>query len=358
MIFGSLALDMSSTKRRTTTSAYVALYTSLGFENGYKSLGDNGSASTLFNYYLSNDAKEFKGLETIDPLKSAQFIYNIDGGYLAISMTPAVFDKLPKWFKDYCNGVQCKLPLTIITSMTKSNNPVVVEVKITGTDKINHQFKINFTNVDGTWAPGTLQYSSLKITYNYDDAISKKSKEITDLVKLAKEFIVQIYEGLGRLSRDQGNKEEILEDLVTPKKNLAEAKKNHEEITKNLQMIQQQIAANELEIKKQSDKKAVCLQELQNKISEIEVEETLNKNKQSALDLQIQDNKTMKDHAEKLLFYWLEAAYYYRVFGERLLKSDKDVPAALLPANISVFTTKIKNAFYPQIVKFAEEIKK
>lgn len=123
-------------------------------------------------------------------------------------------------------------------------------------------------------------------------------------------------------------------------------------------MIQQQIAANELEIKKQSDKKAVCLQELQNKISEIEVEETLNKNKQSALDLQIQDNKTMKDHAEKLLFYWLEAAYYYRVFGERLLKSDKDVPAALLPANISVFTTKIKNAFYPQIVKFAEEIKK
>merc|ERR1711957_197499 len=55
LIFGSLALDMSSAKERSATSAYTTLYTKLGFTEGYKSMwGSYGVAaqSESFQFYI------------------------------------------------------------------------------------------------------------------------------------------------------------------------------------------------------------------------------------------------------------------------------------------------------------------
>ena len=46
------ALDMSSAKRRTETSAYVSLYTSLGLTSGFKSMAAESYDDAIFEYFL------------------------------------------------------------------------------------------------------------------------------------------------------------------------------------------------------------------------------------------------------------------------------------------------------------------
>jgi hypothetical protein len=357
MIFGSLALDMSSTKRRTTTSAYVALYTSLGFENGYKTLGNKDPTDApLYEYYLSNDKNEFKELEKADSLKSAEFIYANDGGYLAVSMNDSIYKKCPLWFQGYCKyDHHCRFPINVISSMISITTiPPYFNVDIVGKDGKKFQFKINFTNVDESGVePAIDLYSLPNFTERFEDLRTELSKDFSDNIHAANLDISDIIRYLKKLKDLKKKSDDVDEELKKPKKMLEEANAEHKRLTESMATIQKQIATNLKETNILVVKKIDCLHQLQNTFSEIDVEEIKNKKDRNSLDLLINENKVEKDNREKLLFYWLEASYYHRVFGEKLLKSENDVPAALLPENFVVFTNKIKNAFYPQLVTFA-----
>merc|ERR1712037_683296 len=54
-------------------------------------------------------------------------------------------------------------------------------------------------------------------------------------------------------------------------------------------------------------------------------------------------------------WYFLEAAYFYRVFPDKLIAAQADIDPALSKANIKTTKAKIAKAFYPIKVEFANE---
>ena len=357
MIFGSLALDMSSTKRRTTTSAYVALYTSLGFEYGYKAYG-SFSPNVIFQYYISFETSPgtFKAVGQDTPLRSSKFFMN---NALILSMTNAVKVNLPAWLQSYCKtDNQCSFAASNLTSFTQlENGDSYFLVGIKGDDKKTHKIQINFTNVSKDFARDTIPTFKLSaITGEYANLNSGLRQAFNDVTQSAANHILKIRTNLEQLIESSVySLNTQLKDLKTQ---IEEFITKKETLTKELTNIQSQITTNAKDIQKKKDLKSLCLEELQNIIIEISAEEKIIKSKKEEKELKIAENKVKKEGAEKVLFYWLEASYFYRVFGEKLVKSEKDVPAVLLPENFTVFSNKIKSAFYPRQFLFADANKK
>merc|ERR1712160_207842 len=123
--------------------------------------------------------------------------------------------------------------------------------------------------------------------------------------------------------------------------------KKKEALRKEIEIINANIDRKKTSVLTNQSLKAKCEDELMNLYLQIKAEEA-----------RIAAAKASKAEKVKLCFYYIEASFYYRVFAEKLVKTEADLVIATTGAALTATQTKIKTAFFPVLVNFATTVAK
>lgn len=357
LILTALALDMSSAKRRASTSAYVALYTSLGLKYGYKELNSDVNYK---DYTMNYDVriKDEKGVEiTLSANLGSNQITTESPGMLSFNYNSADESKLPAWLRPLCSFETCKIEncnLFQYFQGPKENLKIDFHVG----DKTYSVF-LYVTNATDTPKPDI--FDGL-----YPRNLIQKQVEEFKLALAPKDYLYIEY--LNKISSSAQSsidklekiKKNVIDDRNTKQKILEEKTKMLNDLRAEKKSIETQITQLNSRITKYTDDVKLltsqfnkCEAEVQNIALDIVNENTKIQKEKTRIETETKKLQVDRAKAVSLLFYNFEAAYYYRVFSEKIVKTEADATAAVEAKNIETTKTKIINAFYPINVQFA-----
>lgn len=138
------------------------------------------------------------------------------------------------------------------------------------------------------------------------------------------------------------------------KRNLKLLLKKKKNLENEITTLNLKIAEREIKINITNAEKQKCNNEYINLIFLRDQEELKVKAKKEQLVKDIADKKVLKSKALKKIFYYLEACYFYRLFGEKLIKAEADLDPALTGKNVKTTEAKLAKAFYPIKFQIAE----
>ena len=363
LILGSLALDMSSVKNRASTSAYVELYTELGFNSGFRqgppaSLNWNPEPEK-FQYYIQYTNPIDSKIKLVGD-KSTQtmltFVDRIDGT-ISFKTTDAWNSLLPQFIKSKCNSTICKFTTNLVKSFSqgKSDN-YFFTVVLQGQNK---SFKIILTNgVDAVTDPSNevgLPTMTEQVN-NYENATGGKKNQFAQHLILVIENYTNILKWINDIKKKQANLQNVYKaNTIALEGKLEKKKEEKNKLVNEIDVLNTTIATQRTSITNLQSKKNKCNEELINIILQISNETKRIEKAKSQKAENIAKNTESRTKAIKNLFYYIEASYFYRVFAEKLIKKESEVLAAFTGTNFITTKTKIVNAFFPIPIDFASQ---
>ena len=185
MILSSLALDMSSVKRRSVASAYVALYKSIGLSRGFKEsssvLASNGNR--LFSYYfiVVENGKPIT-IGQSSPVKATQLNFK---GRVQLKVSQSSVKDLSQVavLKNFCQNDTCDIYPEYINYQYLNEEEGRIEFTIKRDDKkftikvIFPQYTIDIDDINGI----TLSFLS-KLYNDIETSLKEKRIQNSDII--------------------------------------------------------------------------------------------------------------------------------------------------------------------------------
>jgi len=358
------ALDMSSAKRRTETSAYVSLYTSLGLTSGFKSMAAESYDDAIFEYFLMfNVGKGQKpinvGSQEDTQQRNGFDDFNGEGVSFYINNS---WKNIPADFKKkFCNEFdECLIlykdlkgftllsshnfyyAVTYLNSLGKEDRFHIILTN--GAEVRTNNDIIVVTRVQMEAQETSIISNAQKIDAEFLRYVNQVISSSNDVILKYNEMLEQNDKSIKNSARNLENNEKKLKTFIEKKKNL-----ENEITTLNLKIAEREIKINNTNAEKQK-----CNNEYINLIFLRDQEELKVKAKKEQLVKDIADRKVLKSKALKKIFYYLEACYFYRLFGEKLIKAEADLDPALTGKNVKTTEAKLAKAFYPIKFQIAE----
>lgn len=362
LILATIALDMSSAKRRASTSNYAAMTAELGLTSGYKTWGDNQSAGTSFptvNFYLKFNV--LKGQKPIScggtyAYKSTNN-FNLDNN---VSFPIDASWPLPKEFKStYCSTYPGYCLVTDVKAFNLLQaNEYYYAVTYTSKAGKEEKFHIIITNGGEVTTTGFMgkigkpQMQAMADQYKNARAsnIEFFLRKVNEIIQKS-DYVIKDYEGIVSI---QNKKNKPLQDnLKEGKKYLENALNRKNTLVNEIAALNAKIAQRDITIANTQSDREKCINELITLTQNLAVEEAKVAAAEAKKKADIAAKKAEKAKVIKKVFYYLEACYFFRVFAEKLIKAEADVDAALTGAHVKTTEKKLQTAFYPIKVQFA-----
>lgn len=361
LIFGSLALDMSSAKERSATSAYTTLYTELGFTEGYKSMYGyvrRNATPKTFQFFISVMGANGKineiGASSVQ--NTPGFVQDVSAS-ISFPTTPTLKALFPQWMQTECTNQACTFHgIKSFTNLKNSNYYFQVEL-----NKDNKSFQIVITN------GARVSYSPEVIP---EDLIAKQSQifasfkpartqRFWNAITSMKDHLDAVMRTLNAFKIDvKGRTDWFKSQIALLKTDIGKQLKKKEALKKEIEIINANIDRKKTSILTKQSLKAKCEDELINLMLQIQAEEKRIAAATAAAALELSNAKKNKAEKIKLCFFYIEASFYYRVFAEKLVKTEADLIIATTGAALTATQNKIKTAFFPVLVTFAGVVAK
>jgi hypothetical protein len=308
-----------------------------------------------FYYYIaSEDGKSTYGENDI--VSYNQFIYEKQ---LIFEVNNEMLKGLTS-IKKYCNNNLCTIDLDNVDSFSavQSNSEAFYFVKIFNEDdNKTFSFRIVIQNYK----------TNLGI---YDLRLENEAKSFDDKKKNAN-FPIKLNEIYKNIVAIKKNVNDLTRVKDGQKENLESATKETERLKKELKDLETQQNEIQAWITKSSaemltlisnkrvlmDKQNKCNQDL---IDLVSVKENLLKKQKLQRD---EIEKAKKEYLEKKklsaqkILYWLDAAFYFRVFKEKYALTVDSIEKAFDTKNAKLNQDKISEAFYPITFEFSDSKK-
>merc|ERR1712032_402942 len=339
-------LDMSSAKTKASSSAYVAMYTELGFSTGFKNMeglsstrnrgrGRTPEKTELANFWLRyNDGKKDIDIGSKNLLSTSTFIVY---GSEEIMFDIRADWPLPKFLEKYCS------------SLSTSKKSCSFSI-----DK-NHTFQIMIANGSEDKMDNSICRATLEaMVEEHKKYIYQRNEEFYRIISEIISRLETTLRTFGQMKKIVAENKQYLENRIKEDeeklKKLNSIKKRIAEEIKNLHTV---INNKKNEVKLNIKKNANCQEEIVS-INLAILEEEKKKGKEEAkFAKNLKESKERRQKHLKTLFYWLEASYFYRVFAEKLVKDVAALDVATTDATIKGTQEKVIKAFKPITVLFA-----
>jgi hypothetical protein len=356
----SLALDMSSQKRRTSTSAYVALYTSLGFENGYKEMeGPSDPTDTPFFYYIRNiDDNGVKHgerkNETVDRFfvsNGLRFYYNNDMNLPEDFLAEFCYTRENEL---YSNCLIKNLDAVVFTEnpdnscffkvkYQKRNRRIgTLEIVITNKD-LNNKVKsvglISRLKNERDFVVSNINDKKIK----FQNLFNSLKSNLAEILNTYKDLHSDITEQERNYNSRKRNVEQQILQLETEKLQLEEQIKEY--YAKIILINIEKTKKNAEIVKCNSD-----LLSLQRMI-DIEKERKLSLQKEREINIQKKESEIIAKYA--VIQYHFDSAHFFRIFPEKIANSPDDVKAALSDDRVKLTEENLNRAFSPVQIEFS-----
>lgn len=355
-IISAFSLELSAFNRRTEASEYLALLNSVGLKYGFKeAAGSDGSGEQSdFEYTLKFDGKEIGGGSTMMLNKF------VTDRKVQIEIESAWFNALPKEFTSvFCpNQNYITMKLSDIDAFTFVKTAVGGEFVINYSQKDQKKsFAIVIQNAGNQADDFTVSYAQCN---KQEDMFKENSKQLT--LNLNKELneiigvINQVLDSIAAFRKEADVKQtQIKRQLDKYTKAYKKLLEDKAKLEARITEVVIRIAARQTEINGlKSD-----LQKTRNEMVNASIALSLFKkiaNEAEAQKKRDIERITKKRQGEiEQLWYYLEAAYFYRVFPEKLIASQVDIDNAINKANMATTKAKIAKAFYPIKIEFAND---
>jgi len=364
LIFGSLALDMSSAKERSATSAYTTLYTELGFTEGYKSMqrprrGGRAGPIETFSFFIRIAGAGPNGKSLDIGAGSVQttdkFVQN--GGAITFPTTASLKALFPDWMKKKCTNEACTFQeIKSFTNLKNENYYYQVALL-----KDNKSFQIILTyGAENCYELGCVSHSKIyEQTQIYINSFPVRTESFWRTIASMKNDLGTALEFLNALKLDAKKRTAYWKEKNEKIKiDLEKFLKKKEALRKEIEIINANIDRKKTSVLTNQSLKAKCEDELMNLYLQIKAEEARIAAAKVAAAKELALAKATKAEKVKLCFYYIEASFYYRVFAEKLVKTEADLVIATTGAALTATQTKIKTAFFPVLVNFATTVAK
>jgi len=361
LIFGSLALDMSSAKERSATSAYTTLYTELGFTEGYKSMwGSYGVAaqSESFQFYIEVVGANGKAVKIGEASvqNTDNFVQEVSSA-ITFPTTAALKALFPAWMQTECTNQACTFHgIKSFTNLKNSNFYFQVEL-----NKNNKSFQIVITNgAEVATSPEAVSKNTItQQTQKYANSKPIRTSEFWIAISNMKSNLDSVMEVLTLFKTNANGRTQYLAGVIKVlKASMEKDLKKKEALRKEIEIINANIDRKKTSVLTNQSLKAKCEDELMNLYLQIKAEEARIAAAKVAAAKELALAKATKAEKVKLCFYYIEASFYYRVFAEKLVKTEADLVIATTGAALTATQTKIKTAFFPVLVNFATTVAK
>jgi len=362
LIFGSLALDMSSAKERSATSAYTTLYTELGFTEGYKSMqrprrGGRAGPIETFSFFIRIAGAGPNGKSLDIGAGSVQttdkFVQN--GGAITFPTTASLKALFPDWMKKKCTNEACTFQeIKSFTNLKNENYYYQVALL-----KDNKSFQIIY-GAENCYEIGCVSHSKIyEQTQIYINSFPVRTESFWRTIASMKNDLGTALEFLNALKLDAKKRTAYWKEKNEKIKiDLEKFLKKKEALRKEIEIINANIDRKKTSVLTNQSLKAKCEDELMNLYLQIKAEEARIAAAKVAAAKELALAKATKAEKVKLCFYYIEASFYYRVFAEKLVKTEADLVIATTGAALTATQTKIKTAFFPVLVNFATTVAK
>jgi hypothetical protein len=357
LILTALTLDMSSAKRRVSTSAYVALYTSLGLKTGYKELSKTALNSNYYTMTYDIKVKNEQGND-IEIGKGEFPKFDTEtSGVLAFQYEEDL-SKFPEWLKSSCKDNFCRLDNAIFFNYYTT--PDYIKIIFLKDDK-KHTVFLYLTNLTDNPLPDEMDFlyprslvknqienfNQLLSTFNkrYFDLLTSISAKTVTVVEYLEEIKMKILKATDAEARKK-HRDNLLAQL-------GKLRDQKQKIEIQITHSNQNINIFTLSIQSLSSDNKKCEEEMQNLTKDIESEKIIINTNKDLIQKQIKKLSLERETCIAKLYYNFEAAYFYRVFSEKIVKTQAEMTIAVDAKNIETTKTKISKAFFPINVKFA-----
>lgn len=395
ILMSSNALNLSSSRRRASTeaAAYMKLTSLLGYTNGYKDINNYNSETVFYcdlviegksvietNVDIETHSKSSKTTPTSSLQTSSSSISSVDvkgEGSFSLKQT---FELTIPTLKEV-NSIESLNTLRLSQSLALSQE--IKDIIFKSVDGDNYKLNIDplkLLDVSTNWSPQTVRLNIVSTT--------------TTTIRV--DLVIRNFSTISNASDDDANENSVRNlgeaMLEIKKEKLDSLRKRVTIIGYNIESLQsaikikvmylkkvKQITIYEGEIQRLKDERSKCLLErakmqteynshvlervgievalqklnveivtCRTLVDSITVQITSIDNKiKSTIDLEkkrlLDENKNSYTH----IFYWLEAAYYYRVFKEKMVADVNEVTLKFTEEKLQKNSYLIKEAFYP-----------
>jgi len=358
-------LDMSSAKTKASSSAYVAMYTELGFSTGFKNMeglsstrnrgrGRTPEKTELANFWLRyNDGKKDIDIGSKNLLSTSTFIVY---GSEEIMFDIRADWPLPKFLEKYCSSLStskksCSFSKTMAFILGMDEANFFLQVSI---DK-NHTFQIMIANGSEDKMDNSICRATLEaMVEEHKKYIYQRNEEFYRIISEIISRLETTLRTFGQMKKIVAENKQYLENRIKEDeeklKKLNSIKKRIAEEIKNLHTV---INNKKNEVKLNIKKNANCQEEIVSINLAIFEEEKKKEKEEAKFAKNLKESKERRQKHLKTLFYWLEASYFYRVFAEKLVKDVAALDVATTDATIKGTQEKVIKAFKPITVLFA-----
>lgn len=358
LVIGALALDMSSLKRRTETSSYVAMYTALGLKYGYK---QNINTYDYGDYFMEYIIKWKDANGKFHSASNSEYCNKITTPTkytLSFPYSQSDFNSFPDALKNFCTGGNCVITTANMLQYFENTDGGYFQIDYTY-KKQNRAVYLFVQNTSDDPNCDPYDYYPKLYLKKQAEQFKIESATVSDrFYEILSSMEVSCQRAITYLNQIKSTIAEgrasVEKEIKRIQDRLDHYRKEKQQLEQSINISNKQIAELETKVNTALSDKRKCEEEKVDLNNRIEAEKIrIQQEKKKIADF-IKQKEQERSDAVTQLFYRFESAYYYRVFAEKIVKTPAECTTAVDSKHMESTKEKLTKAFFPIKINFAD----